>query len=116
MAKSAVIEKPQIKASKPQTVWIGNGNEAVAQAIIQIGYDGEGYYPITPSSVAGQEVAKAFAAGKTDTAFVATTSELAAIGEYILQGREDNAPTLGSLDDASLRSSIPVRWRARHLS
>ena len=80
MAKAAVIEKAKTKASKPQTVWIGNGNEAVAQAIVQIGYDGEGYYPITPSSDAGEEVSKAFAAGKTDLAFIAATSELAAIG------------------------------------
>ena len=79
MADAAVATKKD-KALKPQEVWIGNGNEAVAKAIIQIGYDGEGYYPITPSSVAGQEVSKAFAAGETDIAFISATSELAAIG------------------------------------
>ena len=36
-----------------------SGNEAVARAIVNIGYDGEGYYPITPSSEAGEVVAKA---------------------------------------------------------
>ena len=76
---AATTEKTKTIASKPQQVWIGNGNEAVARAIIQIGYDGEGYYPITPSSDAGEQVSKAFAAGETDIAFVAATSELAAI-------------------------------------
>ena len=75
----AVTEKLKVSAARPQQVWIGNGNEAVARAIIHIGYDGEGYYPITPSSDAGEEVSKAFAAGETDIAFVAATSELAAI-------------------------------------
>jgi len=80
MANAVVItDKSQTKALKPQVTWIGNGNEAVAQAIVQIGYDGEGYYPITPSSDAGEAVSKAFAAGKTDIAFVPATSELAAI-------------------------------------
>ena len=80
MANAVATNNPRTKAQKDQIAWIGNGNEAVAQAIVQIGYDGEGYYPITPSSVAGQEVDKAFADGKTDIAFVAATSELAAIG------------------------------------
>lgn len=62
-----------------QRVWIGNGNEAVAQAIIDIGYDVEGYYPITPSSDAGEVVSKAFAQGQTDISFIVGTSELAAI-------------------------------------
>ena len=80
MANAVVVtEKAKTKGLKPQAVWIGNGNEAVAQAIIQIGYDGEGYYPITPSSDAGEAVSKAFAAGETDIAFVPLTSELAAI-------------------------------------
>ena len=79
MANSVVTKKAETKALKPQTVWIGNGNEAVARAIIHIGYDGEGYYPITPSSAAGEAVSKAFAAGETDIAFVPVTSELAAI-------------------------------------
>lgn len=80
MANAATANKQaQTKASKPQVVWIGNGNEAVARAIIHIGYDGEGYYPITPSSAAGEAVSKAFAAGETDIAFVPLTSELAAI-------------------------------------
>ncbi|MBM4387354.1 MAG: pyruvate synthase, partial [Deltaproteobacteria bacterium] len=57
-----------------------NGNEAAAKAIVQIGYDGEGYYPITPSSEVGEEVSKAIARGEIDLAFVVGTSELAAIG------------------------------------
>ncbi len=59
---------------------IANGNEAVARAIIDIGYEVEGYYPITPSSDAGEEVSKAVAAGKTDLSFVIGTSELAVAG------------------------------------
>ncbi len=57
---------------------IMNGNEAVARAIVDIGYDIEGYYPITPSSDAGEEVSKIVAAGKTDLSFIIGTSELAA--------------------------------------
>lgn len=64
----------------PQKPWIGNGNEAVARAIVDIGYDAEGYYPITPSSDAGEAVSKAFADGETDIAFIVGTSELAALG------------------------------------
>ena len=56
-----------------------NGNEAAAQAIVHLGYDGEGYYPITPSSEVGEVVSKAFARGDTDLAFVVGTSELAAL-------------------------------------
>ncbi len=56
-----------------------SGNEAAARAILDIGYDGEGYYPITPSSEVGELVDKAIAAGETDMAFVVGTSELAAI-------------------------------------
>ena len=63
-----------------QQTWLGNGNEAVAQAILHIGFDGEGYYPITPSSDAGEEVSKAVAAGKTNLRFVIGTSELAVAG------------------------------------
>lgn len=66
--------------SARQIAWIGNGNEAVARAIIDIGYDAEGYYPITPSSDVGEEVSKAFARGETDIAFIVGTSELAAMG------------------------------------
>jgi pyruvate ferredoxin oxidoreductase alpha subunit len=62
----------------PQIPYIANGNDAVAKAIIDIGYDGEGYYPITPSSDAGEEVSKAVAAGKADLSFVIGTSELSA--------------------------------------
>ncbi|NLE28105.1 MAG: pyruvate synthase [Phycisphaerae bacterium] len=65
---------------KSQVRWLGNGNEAVAQAVLHCCYDGEGYYPITPSSEVGEEVAKAIAAGKTDMKYVIGTSELAAIG------------------------------------
>lgn len=68
------------KPGAPQKPWIGNGNEAVAQAIVDIGYDAEGYYPITPSSDAGEGVSKAFANGETDINFIIGTSELAAIG------------------------------------
>jgi pyruvate ferredoxin oxidoreductase alpha subunit len=57
-----------------------NGNEAVARAILDIGYDAEGYYPITPSSDVGEAVSKAFADGETDLAFIVGTSELAALG------------------------------------
>lgn len=57
-----------------------NGNEAVARAILHIGYDGEGYYPITPSSEVGEEVSRAIARGEIDLSFVVGTSELAAIG------------------------------------
>lgn len=66
-------------AQAKQRAWIGNGNEAVAQAIIDIGYDAEGYYPITPSSDAGEMVQKAYAQGQTDIAFIVGTSELAAL-------------------------------------
>jgi len=64
----------------PQKSLIANGNDAVAQAIVDIGYDGEGYYPITPSSDAGERVSEALAAGKTDINFVIGTSELAVAG------------------------------------
>lgn len=62
-----------------QKTWIGNGNEAVARAILDIGYDAEGYYPITPSSDAGEAVSEAYARGETDIAFIVGTSELAAL-------------------------------------
>ena len=58
---------------------IASGNEAAGRAILDIGYDGEGYYPITPSSEVGEYVDKAIAAGQADLAFVVGTSELAAI-------------------------------------
>jgi len=64
----------------PQKTYIANGNEAVARAILDIGYDGEGYYPITPSCEVGEEVSKAIASGETDMSFVIGTSELAAVG------------------------------------
>ncbi len=62
-----------------QTTFIGNGNEVAAKAIVDIGYDGEGYYPITPSSEVGEIVSKAIANGDADMSFVVGTSELAAI-------------------------------------
>jgi len=65
---------------KDQVRWLGNGNEAVAQAVLHCCYDGEGYYPITPSSEVGEEVSKAIAAGQTTMKLVIGTSELAAIG------------------------------------
>ncbi len=70
---------PAPTATKKQVPWIGNGNEAVAHAIVQCAYDGEGYYPITPSSEVGEMVSQAFARGETDISFVVGTSELAAI-------------------------------------
>lgn len=79
---TAATLEPIVKTSTPtakQTVWIGNGNEAVARAILDIGYDAEGYYPITPSSEAGETVQRAFANGETDISFIVGTSELAAI-------------------------------------
>jgi TPP-dependent indolepyruvate ferredoxin oxidoreductase alpha subunit len=64
----------------PQTPIILNGNEAAARAIIDIGFDGEGYYPITPSSEVGEYVSRHVANGKTDISFIVGTSELAALG------------------------------------
>ena len=61
-----------------QTI-ISSGNEAAAHAIIDIGYDGEGYYPITPSSEVGEYVNRAYAQGEIDLSFVVGTCELAAI-------------------------------------
>ncbi|NOS99835.1 MAG: pyruvate synthase [Phycisphaerales bacterium] len=81
MTATIEIERnPATNTKCAQRTIIANGNEAVARAIVDIGYDGEGYYPITPSSEAGEVVSKAFAAGETDLAFVVGTSELAAIG------------------------------------
>lgn len=74
-----VLEIPQKSASARQQTWLGNGNEAVARAIIDIGYDAEGYYPITPSSDVGEAVSKAVADGDTDLSFIVGTSELAAL-------------------------------------
>jgi pyruvate ferredoxin oxidoreductase alpha subunit len=62
-----------------QRTIIASGNEAAARAIIDIGYDGEGYYPITPSSEVGEYVNRAYAQGEVDLSFVVGTSELAAI-------------------------------------
>lgn len=62
----------------PQAAWLGNGNEAVARAVLDIGYDAEGYFPITPSSDVGETLAKAYADGQSDIAFLIGTSELAA--------------------------------------
>lgn len=62
-----------------QRTIIASGNEAAARAIIDIGYDGEGYYPITPSSEVGEYVNSAYAQGEVDLSFVVGTSELAAI-------------------------------------
>src|SRR5215468_1253331 len=60
-AAGAGVQCRSARPACPQKPWIGNGNEAVARAIIDIGYDAEGYYPITPSSDAGEVVSKAFA-------------------------------------------------------
>jgi pyruvate ferredoxin oxidoreductase alpha subunit len=64
---------------KPQKTITANGNEAAAKAILQLGYDVEGYYPITPSSEVGEEVSKAIALGQSDISLVIGTSELAAV-------------------------------------
>jgi pyruvate ferredoxin oxidoreductase alpha subunit len=74
-----LLESPSRVEAAPQKVWLGNGNEAVARAIIDIGYDAEGYYPITPSSDVGEVVSKAVADGETDLSFIIGTSELAAL-------------------------------------
>src|ERR1051326_1261792 len=58
--------------------WLGNGNGAVARAVLDVGYDAEGYFPITPSSDVGETLSKAFADGESDIAFLIGTSELAA--------------------------------------
>lgn len=73
------LEPGRVSVAK-QTAWLGNGNEAVARAILDIGYDAEGYYPITPSSDVGEAISKAYAEGKTDISFIIGTSELAALG------------------------------------
>lgn len=77
---AAVLERVSSKAVARMTPWLGNGNEAVARAILDIGYDAEGYYPITPSSDVGEAISRAYADGETDLAFIVGTSELAAIG------------------------------------
>jgi len=69
----------EVAAKAKQVDFICNGNEAAAKAIVHCGYDGEGYYPITPSSEVGEEVSKAIARGEADINFVVGTSELAAI-------------------------------------
>ena len=82
MPLDAVIEKEAQHKSAghaKQTMFIGNGNDVAAKAIVDIGYDGEGYYPITPSSEVGEMVSKAIANGEADMSFVVGTSELAAI-------------------------------------
>lgn len=77
---TATLERVRKASSHGEQIpWIGNGNEAVARAIIDIGYDAEGYYPITPSSDAGEAVSEAYANGETDIAFIVGTSELAAL-------------------------------------
>jgi len=76
----AALDKKASRISGRQITWLGNGNEAVARAILDIGYDAEGYYPITPSSDVGEAISKAYADGETDLAFIIGTSELAAIG------------------------------------
>ncbi|MCG3125913.1 MAG: hypothetical protein CHACPFDD_00740 [Phycisphaerae bacterium] len=78
---TALISRPETspRIVAEQIPWIGAGNDAVARAIIDIGYDAEGYYPITPSSDAGEAVSKAYADGETDIAFIVGTSELAAL-------------------------------------
>jgi len=69
-----------VMAKAKQKMFLGNGNDAAAEAIMHIGYDGEGYYPITPSSEVGELINKANAEGRADVSFIIGTSELAAIG------------------------------------
>lgn len=70
------LATPQREAQK---AFLANGNEAVARAVVDIGYDAEGYFPITPSSEVGENVQKAFAQGDSDIAYIVGTSELAAL-------------------------------------
>ena len=70
----------RVLAKAEQKMYLGNGNDAAAQAVLHIGFDGEGYFPITPSSEVGEIVSKAVAEGKSDVSFIVGTSELAAIG------------------------------------
>ena len=74
-AKKSGVEE----AAADQETIVLNGNDAVARAIVHVGYDGEGYYPITPSSNVGEEVDRLYAEGETDVELVRGTSELAAI-------------------------------------
>lgn len=76
---SATIAATGKTGTVAQIPWMGNGNEAVARAIIDIGYDAEGYYPITPSSEVGEVVQRAVADGESDISYIIGTSELAAI-------------------------------------
>lgn len=62
-----------------QKTIVVSGNHAAAEAIAQIGYDLQGFYPITPSSDVGEEIAAKIAKGDVDMVFVPATSELAAI-------------------------------------
>ena len=77
---SMTVKEEKKMAKSSQKMYLGNGNDAAAQAVLHIGFDGEGYYPITPSSEVGEIISKAVAAGETDISFVVGTSELAAIG------------------------------------
>lgn len=82
MPLDTLIEKTETTkpvAAANQVTFIGNGNDVAAKAILDIGYDGEGYYPITPSSEVGEVVSRAIASGDADMSFVVGTSELAAI-------------------------------------
>ncbi|MBI4177798.1 pyruvate synthase [bacterium] len=68
------------RTSNQQISCVCDGNHAAARAILHAGYDGEGYYPITPSTDVGEAVSEAVAAGETDMEFVIGTSELAVAG------------------------------------
>ena len=51
MSDTATIgNKAKSQALKPQTMWIGNGNEAVARAAMRAGCGFFAGYPITPAS------------------------------------------------------------------
>lgn len=70
----------KIETKKPdQKIVVLNGNYALAEAIVACGYEFQGYYPITPSSDAGELISSKLAKGTADLTFVVGTSELAAI-------------------------------------
>ncbi len=79
MSPVAENVESSVGGSAPQKTEVLNGNHAVARAIVHADYDGEGYYPITPSSNVGEEVDRMYAEGEADVDLIRGTSELAAI-------------------------------------
>lgn len=96
MTAEQVVSKAGAERAAMNVV-VASGNEAAARAILDIGYDGEGYYPITPSSEVGEYVDKAIAAGKTDMSFVVGTSELTAISTVAGMALGGAAPSTSPL-------------------